>query len=244
MAVPPRRADPAVPTPTPRATVPSITRDGTTPGDARPERALAETEEGFRLLVESVRDYAIFMLDPGGHIASWNQGAQRIKGYSAEEIVGKHFSTFYTPDAVASGHPQWELEQAIADGRYEEEGERVRKDGTRFWAHVVITALRDASGELRGFAKVTRDVTERRRQEEALREARAEVERRQLSERQAIEINDNIVQGLVAAQYALERGEAEQTGAAIEATLAQAKAIIAKLLEEVDVSPGTLRRQS
>jgi PAS domain S-box-containing protein len=123
----------------------------------------------FRLLVESVRDYAIFMLDPGGHIISWNEGAQRLKGYSESEIVGQHFSIFYPQPAKDSKWPEYELEVAGREGRFEDEGWRVRKDGTQFWANVVITAMRDASGELRGFAKVTRDLTERRRSEDALR---------------------------------------------------------------------------
>ena len=123
----------------------------------------------FRLLVESVRDYAIFMLDPGGHIISWNEGAQRLKGYSESEIIGQHFSIFYPQPAKDSKWPEYELEVAGREGRFEDEGWRVRNDGTRFWANVVITAMRDASGELRGFAKVTRDLTERRMSEDALR---------------------------------------------------------------------------
>jgi PAS domain S-box-containing protein len=125
------------------------------------EEQLRETEGRFRLLVEAVQDYAIFMLDADGHVASWNAGAQRSKGYSAEEIIGQHFSTFYPPEVAASGHPERELEIALAEGKYEEEGWRVRKDGTRFWAHVTITAVHDASGRHVGFAKVTRDNTER-----------------------------------------------------------------------------------
>jgi PAS domain S-box-containing protein len=119
-----------------------------------------------RLLVESVRDYAIFALDPGGHILSWNEGAQRLKGYRAEEIIGRHFSTFYPAEDIAAGKPAWELEVATSTGRYEEEGWRLRKDGSRFWANVVITALRNDAGDLVGFAKVTRDLTERRAAEE------------------------------------------------------------------------------
>jgi PAS domain S-box-containing protein len=123
----------------------------------------------YQLLVESVRDYAIFALDPTGHVLSWNAGARRLKGYTRDEIVGRHFSTFYPPEDVAAGKPAWELETAAAEGRLEDEGWRVRKDGTRFWANVVITALRDASGAHVGFAKVTRDLTDRRAAEEALR---------------------------------------------------------------------------
>ena len=127
----------------------------------------------YQLMVDAVKDYAIFMLDPAGYIASWNQGAQRIKGYNADEIIGRHFSVFYTEDAIEIGHPQHELEIATRDGRFEEEGWRVRKDGSMFWANVVITAVRDETGELIGFAKVTRDLTERRNAEQrALADAR------------------------------------------------------------------------
>ena len=131
----------------------------------------------FALLVSNVIDYAIFMLDPTGCIVTWNEGAQRIKGYSANDIVGRHFSVFYPPEQVAAGKPDWELEVARREGRYEEDGWRVRKDGSRFWASVVITALRDETGRLRGFGKVTRDLTERHIAElerEAAREREAE----------------------------------------------------------------------
>jgi len=127
-------------------------------------------DEGFRLLVESVRDYAIFMLDPTGHVATWNLGAERIKGYKADEIIGRHFSTFYLPEEAASGICDAELRDAQKYGRIEAEGWRLRKDGSRFWAAVVITALVDEEGTLRGFAKVTRDITERRMAEATLLE--------------------------------------------------------------------------
>lgn len=130
------------------------------------ERALLASEERFRLLVDSVTDYAIFMLDAHGRIASWNRGAERLKGWRSEEVLGRHFRTFYDAAAQAAQHPEHELAVAAHEGRYEEEGWRIRKDGTRFWAHVVLTALRDPAGELVGFAKVTRDVT---RQHEASR---------------------------------------------------------------------------
>ena len=137
------------------------------------EEALRESEERFRLLVQSVSDYAIFMLDPDGRVASWNIGAERIKGYAASDIIGRHFSVFYPPEQIAAGFPQYELETAARDGRFEDEGWRLRKDGTRFWANVVITALRDTHGRLIGFAKVTRDLTQRREeQEEAIAAAR------------------------------------------------------------------------
>ena len=130
-------------------------------------------EEQFRVFIESVRDYALLILDTGGHISTWNAGAEAIKGYKASEIVGQHFSKFYPPESIASGLPARELEGAIRDGRYEDEGWRIRKDGTRFWANVIITALRDSDGRLIGFAKVTRDLTERRRHEESIRQSDA-----------------------------------------------------------------------
>ncbi|MFL6662845.1 MAG: PAS domain S-box protein [Rhizobacter sp.] len=139
-----------------------------TPLDAMPD---AHRDEMFRRLVEGVTDYAIFMLTPEGRIASWNTGAERIKGYTAQDIIGQHFSRFYPPDAVASGWPDEELRQAALQGRFEDEGWRVRKDGTRFWANVVITALRSSTGELLGFSKITRDLTERRAHEERLRQS-------------------------------------------------------------------------
>jgi len=132
------------------------------------EGRLQESEMRFRLVIDSVIDYAIIMLDPKGRIASWNAGAERIKGYRAEEIIGQHFSRFYPPEDLARSKPQYELEVASAEGRFEDEGWRLRKDGSRFWANVVITALRDDSGTLRGFGKVTRDLTERKRSEERL----------------------------------------------------------------------------
>jgi len=131
--------------------------------------AVAEGAGLHRLLVDSVRDYAIFALDPEGHVLSWNAGAQRLKGYAPHEIVGRHFSSFYPRVDIEAGKPEWELETAIREGSVEDEGWRIRKDGTRFWANVVITALRDEAGTLVGFAKVTRDLTERRRAEELLR---------------------------------------------------------------------------
>jgi PAS domain S-box-containing protein len=140
-----------------------VTRDLT-------ERRQAEEEtRRFRLLVESVKDYAIFILDPNGHVATWNAGAERIKGYKADEIIGKHFSIFYPPGDVAAGKTDRELAVAIREGRFEEEGWRVRKDGAHIWANVTITALRNPGGAVIGFAKVTRDLTERRRVEESQR---------------------------------------------------------------------------
>jgi PAS domain S-box-containing protein len=133
--------------------------------------ALGESESRFRLLVEGVVDYAIFTLDPDGRVTNWNTGAERIKGYAASEIVGQHFSRFYTEEDRAAGVPQRALATAARTGKFEAEGWRVRKDGTRFWANVLIDAIRDDAGELIGFAKITRDMTERRAVEERLRQA-------------------------------------------------------------------------
>ncbi len=132
--------------------------------------AAFESVELFRLLVESVMDYAIFALDATGHVVTWNAGAERIKGYTREEIVGLHFSTFYPEEDRLAGKPDWELRVAAEEGRVEDEGWRIRKDGTRFWANVVITALRAPDGSLMGYAKVTRDLTERKASEERARE--------------------------------------------------------------------------
>jgi PAS domain S-box-containing protein len=133
------------------------------------------TDDSFRLLVESVKDYAIIMLDPEGRVASWNAGAERIKGYRPEEIVGKHFSCFYPADAVQRGLPEHELQTAAKEGRFEDEGWRVRKDGKQFWANAIISALRDKDGTLRGFAKVTRDLSERKEAEERIQQQAREI---------------------------------------------------------------------
>ena len=158
---------------------PGDTQQATTGADLigrKPEEALLQSEERFRLLVESVTEYAIFELDTEGRILTWNQGAQRIKGYRPEEIIGQHFSIFYTPEDARGGRPQRGLEQAAARGRYKDEGWRVRKDGSRFWAEVVIAPVRDAAGNLLGFAKVTRDLTDRKRQEEEIATAEERLE--------------------------------------------------------------------
>jgi PAS domain S-box-containing protein len=132
-------------------------------------------EESFRLMVESVKDYAIIMLDPSGHVASWNQGAERIKGYQADEIIGKHFSCFYPADVIQRGIPERELKVAAEEGRFEDESWRVRKDGSQFWANVIISALRDEDGSLRGYSKVTRDLTERKQAEARIQQQSREI---------------------------------------------------------------------
>jgi PAS domain S-box-containing protein len=140
-----------------------VTRDLTEPRNV--EERVRQSELRLRLLIESIEEYAIFMLDARGYVSTWNAGAQRIKQYTSEEIIGRHFSTFYPEEAIRSGHPQHELEIAAAEGRYEEEGWRLRKDGSRFWANVVISAVRDRGQGLVGFAKVTRDMTDRKQAE-------------------------------------------------------------------------------
>jgi PAS domain S-box-containing protein len=134
------------------------------------EEALRHSEERYRLLVDGIKDYAILMLDPEGLVTSWNKGAERIKGYQADEIIGRHFSQFYPQKDVAGGKPQAELAAAVADGRLEDEGWRLRRDGTRFWAEVVITPMYDSNGTLKGFSKVARDITERKLYESTLQD--------------------------------------------------------------------------
>jgi PAS domain S-box-containing protein len=172
------------------------------PQELTRKQAAPLADAAFTLLVQGVLDYGIFMLDPQGYVISWNAGAERIKGYSAAEIVGNHFSVFYPSEDKASGKPQWELETAVAEGRLEDEGWRIRKDGSRFWANVVITALWDDKGQLAGFGKVTRDMSERRAAQHALSERRRlfdhlvqaqETERRRI----AWDVHDDSIQAMV-----------------------------------------------
>ncbi len=155
-------------------------------------------EEIFRLMVDAIQDYAIFLLDPKGVIITWNPGAERIKGYKPGEIIGKHFSAFYPPEDIASGKPRKELEWAVQYGYYKEEGWRLRKDGSKFWALVVITALKLPDGELKGFSKVTRDITDKKEFQQLL-EARVEERNRQL-----LEINKELEQFAYTASHDLQ----------------------------------------
>lgn len=178
-------------------------------------KQLRFSEERFRLLVEGVKDYAIYMLDPNGVVVSWNPGAERIKGYSEDEIIGKHFSCFYPPAEVEQGRPEFELQQAIVQGRFESEGERVRKDGSRFWVNAVVTALRSRSGKLRGFTKVTRDITERKESEEALKQAFDDLDQRVQERTQELSQANH--------QLRQEIAERKQAEAALRASEAQLK---------------------
>lgn len=179
------------------------------------EEKLRRSEERFRLLVESVEDYAIYLLDPTGIVVSWNSGAERIKGYKAEEIVGHHFSCFYTPEDIQQDKPDLELRLAVQQGRCETEGQRTRKDGSTFWVNAIVTPLWDKQGQLRGFAKVTRDITERKQAVEALRQAYSDLEKR-VEERTAALSATN-------AQLTQEIAERQQVEAALRRSEAQLK---------------------
>ncbi|SAK51980.1 PAS/PAC sensor signal transduction histidine kinase [Caballeronia temeraria] len=196
------------------------------------------TDTPFRLLVEAVEDYAIFLLDAYGRVATWNNGARRIKGYDASEIVGRHFSVFYPPDAIAARKPQQELEMAARAGRVEDEGWRIRKDGSRFWANVVVTALHDPQGTLIGFAKITRDMTDRLRLAELqhARELSAHVQSALENERASIsrELHDDLGQQLAALKMQV---SILRTGAADAHVVQQA-------LAQIDTIIGSVRRIS
>jgi two-component system NtrC family sensor kinase len=191
----------------------AVARDNT--DCRRAEAARRESDEHFRLLVEGVKDYAIIMLDPNGRIVSWNSGAERIKQYQASEIIGRHVSCFYTSDDIQVGKPEQGLEIAARHGRFEDEGWRVRKDGSRFWANVVITALHSENGQLRGFVRVTRDITERKLAQEALQTAHDELEQRVIERTtELIRTNERLKQ---------EIAEHERTEAALRQSKARLK---------------------
>jgi PAS domain S-box-containing protein len=187
----------------------------------RAEQALRESEERLRLLIEGVQECAIFHLDPLGHVISWNVGAERLKGYNAEEIIGKHFSVFYPQEDVMSGKPKRKLEEAVQHGQTVDEGWRIRKDGSRFWANVVVTALRDSKGNLHGFAKLTRDMSERREKEEALTKAKELLELR-VEQRTAVLTRVN-------EELRTEIAERERAEGQLRTSLDQLRALAARL---------------
>ena len=211
----------------------------------RQELALHRSEERARLFIENVQDYAMFLLDPDGYISTWNVGAERIKGYKASEIIGQHFSCFYPEEDIRSGKPAWELEVAKKEGRLEDEGWRVRKDGSRFWANVIITPIRDSSGTLIGFSKVTRDFTERmlaqkslqdsqrklQESERSLRDLSLHLLRTQDEERRRIgrEIHDSLGQYLAALRMKLDMMNSESA----EKDIAECGKMVDECVKEV-----------
>ncbi len=203
----------------------------------RAEIALHRSEDRFRLMADAVQDYAIFMLDPVGNIASWNTGARRIKGYTASEIIGRHFSCFYPEKDVCSGKPARELEMALREGRLEDEGWRIRKDGSRFWANVVITPVRDESKNLIGFTKVTRDMTERMQREKSLRELTSRLLQLQDEERRRIgrDLHDTLGQSVAAIKISLESAsqQVDPANPALAVQLAACQRIAEECVKEV-----------
>lgn len=198
---------------------------------------IPSSDIAFRLLVDQITDYAIFLLTPTGEVATWNPGAQRIKGYKPHEIIGKHFRTFYSSEAQAARIPEDELKIAAASGRFEDEGWRIRSDGSRFWASVIITAIRDARGQLLGFGKVTRDLTERKCAEEQLRELSQSLLKLQDEERGRLgrELHDAVGQYLVAAKMTLDGVLSEKTfdEKQMRAQLSDCSQVIERTIREV-----------
>jgi PAS domain S-box-containing protein len=204
------------------------------------ETRLQQTDEVFRLLVDSVKDYAIFLLDPSGHVLTWNQGAERIKGYKPQEIIGQHFSLFYPEEARETRWPHRELEIAAKEGRFTDEGLRVRKDGSTFWANVVITALRDDKGELRGFSKVTRDLSERRALEERTRELNKELRARVselLESQRMVELRTLELQRLSAELLRVQDEERRRIASALHDDLGQELVVLKMELDTAANAP-------
>jgi PAS domain S-box-containing protein len=202
-------------------------------GAAPPGEDALDVTELHRLLIDSVTDYAIFVLDPNGVVRSWNPGAQRLKGYTEDEIVGKHFSVFYPADRIAARWPEYELSEAARVGRFEDEGWRVRKDGSLFWANVVITALRNAKGHLVGYAKVTRDLTARKQAEEQARLLAGERAARGVAEQltqELTELNDKLQ------QQAIELESQTEEAQALTEELEQANEQMQQQVEEVEAA--------
>jgi PAS domain S-box-containing protein len=203
------------------------------------EAELRRNEERFRLFVEAVGDYAIIVLDAEGNVSSWNNGAERLKGYAASEILGRHFSSFYPEDDARDGKPQWELEVATKEGRVEDEGWRVRKDGSRFWANVVITATRDEQGKVLGFAMVTRDFTERMRTQEAMQRANAElvteVAEKKSAERR-LAVSERSLRGLSLRLLRMQDEERRRIGRDLHDSLGQYLAALKMNLDSLELT--------
>src|ERR1700722_19409720 len=204
------------------------------------EKGLAtrQREEQFRLLVAAVQDYAIFMLDPSGNVTSWNAGAERIKQYKAEEIIGKHFSQFYPEEDKRNGKPAWELTVAQKEGRLEDEGWRIRKDGSRFWANVIITAVRDSSGKLVGFAKVTRDVTAKMQAQQVLQK---EVAERREAQKQLL-LSEKSLRELSLHLLATQDEERRRIGRDLHDSLGQYLAVLKMKLDSVASAVGSAQQ--
>lgn len=206
------------------------------------EVRLRQEEQRFRLFIDAVRDYAIFTLDSKGRVSSWNEGALRLKGYRADEIVGQHFSVFFPLEDIQRGKPDMELEAAKKEGRIEKEGWRVRKDGSRFWANVIITAIRDSSGELIGFSKVTRDFTDRMRAQEELQEANAqlmaEVAERKMAEKK-LAGSEKSLRELSRHLLRSQDEERKRIGRDLHDSLGQSLAVLKMNLDSLDMQVGT-----
>ena len=201
------------------------------------EAELRRNEERFRLFVEAVEDYAIFVLDAAGNVGSWNKGAERLKGYAASEILGKHFSCFYPEVDVANGKPEWELDAATKEGRIEDEGWRIRKDGSQFWANVVITATRDEQGRVIGFTKVTRDFTERRQAQEALLSANTDLATEVAEKRSAekrLAISERSLRGLSLRLLRMQDEERRRIGRDLHDSLGQYLAVLKMNLDSLE----------